>query len=143
MEELFVQLRPRDYDEVEAATGDVIGTLLLCQPMSDDPITLRDRNGELVAVYGVSPVSLMSDTGALWLLGTPRMERNAKAVFRDAQRYIAFVRERYPRIVNYVDARNGPSIRWLRRLGFTIDPPAPYGVAGLPFHRFHMGLENV
>lgn len=139
--ELFKQMRPRDYDEVEAAAGDVALTLSRVLVASDDPITLRDDDGELIAVYGVSPTTLMGDTASPWLLGTSRMERNAKAVLRDARRYIAFVSERYPRLVNYVDARNKPSIRWLRRVGFQIDPPAPYGVAGLPFHRFHKGIE--
>lgn len=139
--ELEERMRARDRDEVEASNGDVWKALEDSLRMSDDPVTLRDLQGNLVAIFGVAPCTLLSDTAAPWLLGTNLMQAYPKEVLRDARRYIAFARERYPRLVNYVDARNGPSIRWLRRIGFKIDPPAPFGVAGLPFHRFSMGLD--
>lgn len=142
--ELFKHMRRCDWDEVVASSGDdVWGSLERSLKVSDDPVACRDRHGKLVCLSGVSPASLLSDVGYIWLLGTDRMARNAKNVFAEAKRYFEFISERYPILMNYVDARNGPSIRWLRRLGFTIDPPTPYGVAGLPFHRFHKGLDSV
>lgn len=46
-------------------------------------------------------------------------------------------------LTNYVDARNAVSIRWLRWLGFEIEPAAPFGIHGLPFHRFSMRVNHV
>lgn len=142
-EELLAQLRPADRDEVEAASGNVERVVRQSLAVSDDPIAARDPNGGLIAIYGVAPVNLLSDQASPWLLGTARMQTNAKAVLRDAREYLAFARERYPRMMNYVDARNRSSIRWLRKVGFTLEPAAPFGVQGLPFHRFHSGFDNV
>jgi hypothetical protein len=43
-------------------------------------------------------------------------------------------------LMNYVDARNDATIRWLKWLGFTVDDPEPYGINGEPFHRFWKGV---
>ena len=142
-EELLGQLRPADRDEVEAASGNVERVIRQSLAISDDPVAVRAADGGLIAIYGVAPVHLLSDQASPWLLGTARMQSNAKAVLRDAREYLAFARERYPRMMNYVDARNRSSIRWLRRVGFTLEPPAPFGVKGLSFHRFHSGFDNV
>jgi hypothetical protein len=66
------------------------------------------------------------------------MERHPVPVLRYSQRYLALARAPFARLSNYVDARNHISRRWLAWLGFTLEPPAPYGVARLPFHKFHM-----
>lgn len=142
--ELVWRMRPLDQDEMRASSGsDFEGALRRSLAVSDDPVSLRQTDGRLVALFGVAPHSLLSETAYPWLIGTKLMRANAGPVLRYARGYIEFARERYPRLVNYVDARNGPSIRWLRRIGFTIDPPAPHGVMGLPFHRFHLGLDDV
>jgi len=47
----------------------------------------------------------------------------------------------YSHLENWVDARNTKAINWLRWLGFTVHDPVPFGVAGLPFHRFDMRRE--
>ena len=141
--ELSVGLRPLDRDELVATVrGDVLSTLELSCKVSDDPVAVKAPDGQLIAVFGIAPTSLMSDTAAPWLLGTHLMTSYAQPILFYARRYIAFVRERYPRLMNYVDARNEPSIRWLKSVGFTVDAqPVPYGVSGLPFHRFHMGVD--
>lgn len=143
--ELYENLRPRDVDEVRATSGDdVWGALSRALSASDDPVALRcPATGALIAIFGAAPFSLLSDVGSPWLLGTDVMDVYPKEILKDARRYIDFISERYPRQMNYVDARNEPSIRWLERIGFTIDPPVPYGVEGRPFHRFHKGFDNV
>ena len=140
LDELAANIRPADRDEAEAAEGSLHDALLSAFKRSDHPVALS-HNGQLIAVYGVAPLALLSDRGALWLMGTPMMRRYAGRVFHDAKLFIAHAREHYPVLVNYVDARNTESVRWLAALGFVIDPPEPYGVQQLPFHRFHMGLS--
>lgn len=139
IDELLPRLRRLDQQEVEAASGDVYAALQNALRLTRYPVTVRLRDGRLVALFGAAALSQMSDTAALWLLGTDLMRTHPRAVLDAAAEFVAHTREHHPRLLNYVDARNRPSIRWLRKLGFTIDPPAPFGVAGLPFHRFHMG----
>lgn len=98
----------------------------------------------LWCLFGIRPIgSLLTPVAAPWQLGTEIASAHPIALVNETKRYIHRVRERYAVLVNYVDARNTPSLRYLHAVGFSIDPPAPVGSAGLPFHRFHMGLGNV
>jgi hypothetical protein len=131
-------LRPTDRAEVIAASGpDVLRTLEQSIRLSTD-CWAAEIDGELIALLGVAPVSLLSGIGSIWLLGTPRMTR-VRSLTRFARDYLRLIlTTEYPVLMNYVDARNTRSIRWLKRLGFTVHAAEPYGAAGLPFHKFEM-----
>lgn len=140
LRELAGSARPADRDEAEASHGSLEEALYDAFKRTEYPVALSYK-GELIAVYGVASAGWLSDYGALWLIGTPLMRKYAGRVLHDAKLFVAHAREHYPSLVNYVDARNTESVRWLAALGFTIDPPQPFGVKQLPFHRFHMGLD--
>lgn len=140
---LIPLLRPLDRDEVVAAVGEDFAPYLHSGLRSTDQPVVGTVPEGLLCVFGVVPDALMGDTAVIWLLGTDLMRKYAADVVRDTRRFVVWARERYPKLHNYVDARNTPSIRWLAGVGFTLDPPVPYGVAGLPFHRFHMGFDHV
>lgn len=141
---LLVGLRAHDLDEVRAAFGDIDLRSLLVEGVaaSFEPGVLRAPDHRLCCLFGATPHgSTLSDIGLLWALSTDEMARHPLASTATTKRYIEYVRRhRFPRLMNWVDARNTPSIRWLRRLGFTIDPPEAYGIEQRPFHRFHMGF---
>lgn len=140
---LVAEMRALDLQEAIATAGpDVLRTTEQSIAVSYQPYAAHVPDG-LLCVFGIAPLSLMGDVAAPWALGTDRMTRNAAGVLRIAERYFAWARLIFPKLVNHVDARNAPSIRWLKRVGFTIDPAEPFGLAGLPFRRFHMGLEDV
>lgn len=96
-------------------------------------------DGTPVSLVGVAPVSLIGGIGAPWMLATDRAHEFRGALIRIGQEYIQAMTAQYPELINYVDARNTASIRWLKRLGFTIHEAAPMGQQGLPFHKFTMG----
>jgi hypothetical protein len=96
-------------------------------------------DGVVMCIFGVTPLSLVTGCGVPWMLGATGLERYAMAFLRRNRRYVAEMLATFPRLENWVDARNGASIRWLRWLGFTLEPAAPWGAFGLPFHRFSMG----
>lgn len=94
-------------------------------------------NDTLVMLGGVAPICMLTGIGSPWMLGTDALENVPGALTRVGVEYLRVVQGIYPELVNYVDARNVKSIRWLRRLGFTIAPhTTPYGPKGLPFYRF-------
>lgn len=140
---LAAELRECDRLEVEASYGpDIVGAIAMSIRLSDQPFA-GWAGDKLVCVFGAAPRSSMSDTAAPWCLGTDEMRRNAAEVIRHTRSWVEWVRQTYPALINYVDARNTSSIRWLSSTGFIIDPAAPFGVSELPFHRFHMGLDDV
>lgn len=96
-------------------------------------------DGEPIAIFGVAPISMIDGIGSPWMLSTERVYEHPRALVTEARRYLSAMRETYPTLYNFVDARNDKSIRWLKRLGFALQPAAPYGPAGVPFHRFEMG----
>ena len=98
---------------------------------------------EVAAMWGVAPVSLLSDTGAPWLLSSPAVDRHPLAFLRHSRALVDDLHEGYAVLRNYVDARYTVCIRWLRGLGFTIGPAIPVGVDGMPFHPFERETADV
>jgi hypothetical protein len=131
-------LRQADRDEIEATTGqtDVL-------PVLQDGVAVSSMawaievGGEPAGVFGVAPA--VPDVGVPWMLGTYALERAPKQLTKLGRAYVHRMTDKYETLVNYVDARNVKSVYWLSRLGFTVSPQTePFGVAGLPFHRFGM-----
>ncbi len=138
VEYLAAHMRVADVAEVLAASGkrpiDAIRSGL--ERSSHSVAALVD--GVPVCVLGVGRKSALSDIGVPWMLATPDLDQNALGLMRRAPAALAEMLSHYGTLENYVDERNVVSARWLRRLGFQLEAPAPFGVSGLPFHRFWM-----
>lgn len=136
IEALLASLRQADRDEVEAAAGDVEHALVdsvQCSVM----LWAGEIDGELACIFGCAPLNgLLGLQAAPWMLGTDLLDRHPCTLMRHCRQYIEAMQARYPCLMNFVDARNKRSVRWLRRMGFTIHNPVPYGLAQLPFHPF-------
>lgn len=95
-------------------------------------------NGEIACIMGVGTVDMLAGVGSPWMLGTPVLDANARVLVRETPAYIARMLIAFPILQNFVHQKNSTSVRWLRRLGFTLHAPAPFGPLGEPFHRFEM-----
>lgn len=95
-------------------------------------------DGQLAAVFGCAPLSLVSGVGSPWMLGTPVLNAHSRVLVATVPGYIAIMLRAFPHLENYVHAKNTTSVRWLRGLGFTLHSPEPYGVLGEPFRKFEM-----
>lgn len=94
---------------------------------------------EPIAMFGVSPVSIMGGIGTPWLVGTTAMEQMGvrKELLRHSRRLIEVMREEFPgALFNTVDKRNEAAIRWLAWLGFSFGPEYPVGPDQVPFLLF-------
>lgn len=139
MEALLANLRPADRDEAEALLGPGKEAKALADSIRASVLVWTATiDGELAAIFGVCPVSVLSGQGLPWLLGTPLIDRNRGVFMRLNRPYIARMLAVFSQLVNVVDARNVKSIAWLKRMGFTVLPAQPMGVAGLPFHPFFL-----
>lgn len=133
---LLRELREADRLEVTAASADPLDDVVAhALWTSHDPIAAT-HDDKLLALFGYAPVS--SEAAVVWLLGTDHLMRQQSELARAGRVYIARVSTLYRHLFNYVDARNAASKLWLRRIGFTLQPAAPFGHKGLPFHRFDM-----
>ncbi|MEQ2008321.1 MAG: hypothetical protein ABMA26_16160 [Limisphaerales bacterium] len=77
--------------------------------------------------------------GVIWLLATPALVASPShrwQFLRAGRLWVNRMLATFRRLENWCDARNTATVRWLRGLGFTVHPPAPFGKMGLPFHHF-------
>jgi hypothetical protein len=139
-ERLVADLRRADLLEVGAACGpDVLAVVV--EAIARTPRCIAaDHGGALLFVGGVVPLG--GGVGSPWMLGTNALRRHPVSLTRLARRYLQHAMQTTPHLVNFVDQRNTRSVRWLGGLGFTLFPAEPYGVEGLPFHRFEMHAED-
>lgn len=79
-------------------------------------------DGEPAAVVGISISDLVAGTGCPWLLTAAAVERHPIAFGRETKRLIKRGLALAPRLENVVDARYTRAIKWIRWLGFTVEP---------------------
>lgn len=143
IEALVANMRPADRAECEALVGPDVEGAVRRGCAASVLLWTVEAGGEVVAILGLVPRSLMGGDGVPWMLGTSLVDVHRRALNRVAPSYIAQMLATCPRLFNVVDVRNTRSIRWLRSMGFVILPPVPCGVAGLPFHPFVMEAPDV
>ena len=137
IEALASNLRPPDVAEIRAASGlTPEAGLRRSFAFSTHVWAARQGGDDVVAIWGVGPLSLTAGKGCPWLLASPAFDRLGRQIVGLSRPLLGHMRAAYPHLENRVDARNRRAVRWLGRLGFVVEPPAPWGVEGRPFHRF-------
>jgi hypothetical protein len=137
VEAIAANLRLADIEEIHGSSGhrDCLAVMRQGAEMSTLLWTI-EVDGEPAGLFGVAPAD---DIGVPWMLGTPALERAPKQLTRLGRAYVTLMHDKYATLLNYVDARSLKSVYWLACLGFTVQKETePYGVFGLPFHRFGM-----
>lgn len=142
LDAILPAIRAADLAECEALFGPgTLPTVARGSLIRSTDAWAAEAGGEPIALFGVAPVIGMAvRIGVPWLFGAAAIQSHGRELMAEGRRYLQFMRAPFDRLENVVDARNAASLRWLRRLGFTILPAMPMGPQGLPFHPFH--LEN-
>jgi hypothetical protein len=135
---LFSNLRPSDLTECQAYGQPDIAAGIEASVRRSVLCWTGLVDGELAAILGVAPVNLLTGMGSPWMLGTPLLDQHSRVLVRSTPEYIGRMLKAFPHLVNFVHAHNTTSVRWLRRLGFTLHEAVPYGPLGEPFHPFEM-----
>lgn len=136
--ELAANLRPSDLAECQAYGREDIATGVIASADRSMLCWTAFIDGDLAAILGCAPINMLTGIGSPWMLGTPVLDRHQRVLVRETPEYIAKMLNAFPHLVNFVHAKNTTSVRWLRRLGFTLHPAQPYGALGEPFHYFEM-----
>lgn len=138
MEYVAAHLKPADREEVHATVGHrrYADAMRMSAAMAASVRVAISAYGEPLAVFGVSTVSLIYNTGCPWMLTVNATKKHRRALMTLGQTYTAAMLEQYQTLENHVDARNTESVAWLQRLGFKASEPRPFGALSLPFRRF-------
>lgn len=139
VEALVAKMRHADAEELRALGLDNAA----CEIQASVSRSLLARtgtaDGEVGCIFGVTPAQLTFDPwGMPWMLGTDLVTKHQRVLMRQCRPYIQDMLRLYPHLFNYVHANNSAAIRWLKCVGFSLQPPAPYGPKGALFHRFDM-----
>ena len=137
--ELAANLRDQDAEELRAA-GVLNAELAIADGIRRSPLCWTARvDGEIACVFGVAPFGTALDPrGVPWMLGTPLVPKHRRTLQQMTPGYIAQMLEAFPHLLNQVHAKNTVATRWLRKMGFVLQPPMPVGPYGELFHLFEM-----
>jgi len=91
-------------------------------------------DGEVLAVWGVAPLNILDGAAVVWMLTAKALEKWALFFLRKCRAEVRRLLQHWRVLLNAVDARYTKALRWAKWLGFEVLDPAPFGVAGLPFH---------
>ena len=135
---MYKNMAQRDRDECWAAGHrgplQALNESLAASPDAKTGL-YKDR---VVCMYGVAEISILSNIGIPWLLGTDEIEEHSKYFLRQNRYYMNDIKKKYSYLFNFVDARNTVAIRWLKWLGFKVSEAQPFGPDEMPFHKFEM-----
>jgi len=140
-DDLAPRLRHADADELRANGREPhAGLLRACLLSSQlDAIVVAGRP---LAIFGFADMG--DDTACPWLLGSEDLVTTHRAWFiRHSPAIVSSGDHRWARFRNRVDARNSVHVRWLRWVGFRVDPPEAFGPFDLPFHSIYREAPNV
>lgn len=91
--------------------------------MNSSRIWCGSVDHKILALWGLIPPTLLSDTAYLWLFTTPRLSEHVFLFVRHSQRVIQTMLAEYPHIVGHAKVGNHKAIQWLRWLGAEFGEP--------------------
>lgn len=137
---IALEPRLREADRVElAAAGyhDFLSPLTEGIELSAEAWAF-EVNGTVHAIMGIAPFDGFASP---WLLGSNELFDFKRQLCTLPHQFTPRWAQTYGLLKNYVHAENTQSIRWLRRMGFTIE--APIKLNGADFHPFTMRPPSV
>lgn len=133
--DLAPRLREEDLEEVSHTWG--------LSPR--DALLIGFRTGETFAVVWGDEIVALFGCGGIpgvigvpWMLASPTLSKVRKSLLRECRSYVQAMLTVYGYLENHVWANNAVHIKWLKWLGFSFDPPEPYGIHDQLFYRFYM-----
>jgi len=125
----FIGYNLREADRLEVWLSDRLGPL---EAVRQSWQASLDRECHAVIDDGDVPVALcgIAEGGVIWMLCTDGLlatAANRRQFIREGKGWVDRCLQRYGPLRNWVYAKNMGSIRWLKSLGFTVHPPAPFG----------------
>lgn len=135
----FIAANMRDEDAVEVhALGGYtpLDALEISIRNSERAVTVLGDGVPLTMLGLVKPI-LLSDIGVPWLLSARQALDYKRQFLELSPPVIDDMLQTCPKLINFVHSENKLSIRWLKWLGFTIEPAIPMGPFGAMFHPFH------
>jgi hypothetical protein len=132
-------IRKADVEELWATGLYAPRAAMECGLLNSEECFVGFADDNPVCIYGVVPESMLGNVGVPWMVSTHYMDIHAGTFLRQSRTQVMETLGKFNKLLNFVDARNQRSIRWLKWCGFNVDKePTPWGVFNMPFHKFSM-----
>ena len=138
VEAIAADMRQADADEVWVSSHQTPIEALLEGWKASDFAVIVTVDGEPCVMMGLVIRDILTGAGVPWLLGTENALKYKRHFITQVPPVIDEMSSICPRLFNYVHTENKVSMQWLKRIGFTIDDPIPFGLDKELFHRFHL-----
>lgn len=139
---LFTRLRKADLEELKAGRGVTpLEALLQGIHNSDHCFTILNPWKVPLAIFGTVPTA-DPNYSIIWMLGSDELVDYKIEFLRRSRKWIdrLHLLTKSPILGNWVDARNGVHIKWLKWVGCNFVNKLNMGVEQLPFLEFmHLG----
>ncbi len=142
---LAPRLREADLEELKWATHlSPWEVLYLGWHLGGPCRTFLSENGDVVGMFGVTPMVDHPGQGIIWCLSSPALFKMRKYFMRNCREQIEQICQGYDKVFNYVYEENTTHIRWIKAMGFKMNStPTPFGHSGKPFYYFEKVINNV
>jgi hypothetical protein len=138
IEAVAADMRQADVDEIWASGHLTPLSALLDGCEISDYTVVVVVNDVPCVVLGLVIRDILTGTGVPWLLGTDGALKYKRHFLIQVPEIINEMLTVCPRLFNYVHTENKVSIKWLKRIGFTLGDPVEYGCEGELFHKFYL-----
>lgn len=137
---LYGVLHPYQRREIRSSLGhDIERCILNCVNRSKEAYTVTEDNGQVLAMFGIVPLSILdSDRATPWMVSSSNISNYPRKLLTYSRMVIDHWRNQYDYMFNYIDNRYYSSLRWAKKIGFTVHPAEPYGIEQLPFNKIDM-----
>lgn len=136
--ELAACMHPLDVSEVKASGGATPFEALKRSIEISKFAAAFYVDSNILCIWGLAEKNGFKGAGVPWVLTSVYVEKYPKIFYKESRRVIDKLKESYWLLINVIDARHLPAVRFFKRMGFAISEAIPYGVEGLPFHRATM-----
>jgi hypothetical protein len=96
-------------------------------------------DGRVGCMFGITRLNMLDNDCYAWLLSSDLVDKYPRLFARRCKELLPELLFYNGKLIGHVDSRYDLSIRWLKWMGAKIDDAEPFGVQGLPFHRFTLG----
>ncbi|MEM6898461.1 MAG: hypothetical protein AAF583_01640 [Pseudomonadota bacterium] len=135
IDEILPSLRDADREEVGLMSRWSVRDALIVSVTRAPAYTVR-IDGNIAAIFGAPPASVVTDSATPWIVSTDVMTAHPLVAARHNWRIVETWKKHHRHLFNYVHAGNALAIKWLKWLGFTLHDEAPYGPYNAPFRQF-------
>ncbi len=133
-------LRLADINEVKALGSTPRKSLLMGYIYSDECLSVWKDN-KVIGMFGVSSFELPKGFATIWFLGSKEMTDIPVTFVKEGIKYTKEKLLKYDILLNYVDARNTDSLKWLRAIGMTLSSKTSFN--GYDFIQFYKVKKGV